>query len=52
MSSLRREGFIPSKQGNSRGQTVVTVTPFNNYQQAQAAKTRLAGLFPDAVVVP
>jgi len=52
MNTLRREGFIPSKLGNSQGQTVVTVTPFNNYQQAQAAKARLTGLFPDAVVVP
>ena len=52
MNALRREGFVPTKLANSQGQTVVTVTPFTNYQQAQAAKLRLAGLYPDAVVVP
>lgn len=52
MNTLRREGYIPNRTANAQGQTVVTVTPFTNYQQAQAAKVRLAGLFPDAVVVP
>lgn len=52
MNTLRREGFVPSKSATTSGNTVVTVTPFGSYQQAQAAKMRLAGLFPDAVVVP
>jgi tetratricopeptide (TPR) repeat protein len=52
MQALRREGFIPSRSPNARGQNVVSVTPFPSYQQAKAAKDRLAGLFPDALVIP
>ncbi|MCS7034005.1 MAG: tetratricopeptide repeat protein [Phycisphaerae bacterium] len=52
MNTLRREGFVPTKMPNSQGQTVVTITPFRTYQQAQQARMRLVGLFPDALIVP
>lgn len=52
MNALRREGYQPNKLPNAAGQTVVTVSPFNSYQQAQAAKARLASIFPDALILP
>jgi tetratricopeptide (TPR) repeat protein len=52
MNALRRDGFIPSRNLNAQGQTVVMVEPFADYQQARIARTRLAGLFPDALIVP
>lgn len=52
MNTLRREGFVPNRASNGAGQTVVSVSPFADYQQAKVAKERLAGLFPDALVIP
>lgn len=52
MNNIRREGFVPARQPNAQGQSVVTVAPFANYQQAKIAKDRLAGMFPDALIVP
>lgn len=52
MNALRREGYAPQRIANARGQSVVTVSPFGNYQQARAARDRVAAMFPDALVVP
>ena len=40
------------KAVNAQGNAVVMVGPFQTYTQAQAAKSRFAGTFPDAMIVP
>jgi tetratricopeptide (TPR) repeat protein len=52
MNALRREGFAPQRLSNAKGQSVVTVAPFPDYRQARSARDRIAGMFPDALVIP
>lgn len=52
MDALRREGVMPSAATDPQGRTVVRVGPFSSYQQAAALKQRLAGRYPDALVLP
>ena len=52
MNTLRREGYVPTRTSNASGQSVVSISPFADYQQARNARDRLAGLFPDALVIP
>jgi tetratricopeptide (TPR) repeat protein len=51
-ANLRKEGAPASKAVNAQGNAVVMVGPFQTYTQAQAAKSRFAGTFPDAMIVP
>lgn len=50
--NLRRDGAIPTRAVDARGNWVVTLGPIRNYQQALALKNRYAYSYPSAVIVP
>ena len=51
-ANLRREGAIPARAVDAQGHSVVSVGPFQDYSQAQAARARFASVYPDALIVP
>jgi tetratricopeptide (TPR) repeat protein len=52
MQQARLNGVSPQKTVDARGMHVVRAGPFDSYLGARATKTRVAGAFPDATVVP
>lgn len=51
-ADVRRAGFVPDHAIDARGRHVVSVGPYGTFAQAQTARARLAGRFPDAFIVP
>jgi tetratricopeptide (TPR) repeat protein len=51
VQNLQRQGFTPSKK-TTGNKTVVLAGPYRSYGQAVNARARLAGTFPDALIVP
>jgi tetratricopeptide (TPR) repeat protein len=49
---LRKDGFVPSRVADSQGRQVIRVGPLGTYREAVAAKARLAGLYPGAIITP
>jgi TolA-binding protein len=52
LKDLRASGVIGMSLPNASGQQVVRVGPAPTYEQAKALRARLAGKFPDAIIVP
>lgn len=52
IAQLQQEGLVVRKGSNKQGQTVVSLGPFRNYEQASAARDRAAARHPQAIVVP
>jgi tetratricopeptide (TPR) repeat protein len=52
VATLRADGVIGTQQADPNGRTVVRVGPVPTYDQARALKQRLAGKYPDALIVP
>jgi tetratricopeptide (TPR) repeat protein len=52
VSELRSQGVIGLSLPNANGQHVVRVGPVQTYEQAKALKARVAGRYPDAVIIP
>ncbi|HEY0009602.1 MAG TPA: SPOR domain-containing protein [Tepidisphaeraceae bacterium] len=50
-TALQRQGFKAIKQTQS-GKTVLLVGPFPTYGQATAAKSKLVGTYPEALLTP
>jgi outer membrane protein assembly factor BamD (BamD/ComL family) len=51
-ADLRVMGITPLRLSDSQGHQFVRAGPFSKYAQAQQIKTRVAGRFPDAIIVP
>ena len=52
LTDLRAQGVIGLSLPNTNGQLVVRVGPVQTYDQAKALKARVAGKYPDAVIIP
>lgn len=52
IASLKSSGVTASKQTDSQGRSVLMSAPVPSYQQAQGMRTRFAGTFPDALILP
>jgi len=52
VTDLRKEGVIALIVADPAGRHIVRVGPVPTYEQAKALKTRLAGKYPDAVIIP
>jgi outer membrane protein assembly factor BamD (BamD/ComL family) len=52
LKDLRTSGVIGMSLPNPSGQQVVRVGPAPTYEQAKALRARLAGKYPDAIIVP
>lgn len=52
LAELRSQGVIGLSLPNANGQHVVRVGPVPNYDQAKALKARVAGKYPDAMIIP
>jgi cell division septation protein DedD len=52
VTDLRKEGVIALTVADPAGRHIVRVGPVPTYEQAKALKTRLAGKYPDAIIIP
>ncbi len=52
LADLRSQGVIGLSLPNPAGQHVVRVGPAPTYEQAKAMKARVAGKYPDALIIP
>jgi TolA-binding protein len=52
LAALRTDGVIGIRLLDASGRNVVRVGPVANYDQARGIKSRLAGKYPDAVIIP
>ncbi|HEX8523529.1 MAG TPA: tetratricopeptide repeat protein [Tepidisphaeraceae bacterium] len=51
-AALKTQGVTPVKTTDSKGNQQLRVGPLSSYGQAMAMKSRFAGQYPDAMVVP
>jgi outer membrane protein assembly factor BamD (BamD/ComL family) len=51
-ASLRSSGVAVNKQTDSQGRSVIMSGPMPSFQQAQSVRTRFAGTYPDALILP
>jgi tetratricopeptide (TPR) repeat protein len=51
-SKLRSQGAAPARSVDAAGHSIVSVGPFQNYSQAEAARSRFASVYPDAMILP
>ena len=52
VAALRAQGTMPEKTVDAKGRHIVRVGPLASFQQAQSVKQRLAGSYPDAMIIP
>ena len=52
LAELRAQGVIGLSLANANGQHVVRVGPVQTYDQAKALRARVAGKYPDAIIIP
>ena len=52
LTDLRKEGVIGLIVADSAGRHIVRVGPVPTYEQAKVLKSRLAGKYPDSIIIP
>jgi tetratricopeptide (TPR) repeat protein len=52
IGKLQRQGVMPSKARDARGNTMVSVGPFPSYSQAMGMKLKFASTYPQAIILP
>ncbi len=52
IADLKRQGITASRANDAEGHSLLRLGPIGSYAQAEYYKTRLAGKYPDAVVLP
>lgn len=50
--TVRSQGMAPVRLTDTQGRHLLRVGPFRSYAQAQAVKSRFAGTYPDAMIIP
>lgn len=52
VAGLRTEGVIGMRTNDANGRNIVRVGPMRTYDEAKKLRTRIAGKFPDSMVIP
>lgn len=52
IADLKRQGITASRANDAEGHSLLRLGPIGSYSQAEYFKNRLAGKYPDAVVLP
>jgi len=52
IGKLQRQGVMPSKARDARGNMMVSVGPFPSYSQALGMKLKFAPTYPQAIILP
>lgn len=52
VGSLRRQGVVATRTNDAQGMQQVRIGPMKTYAEAKTMKTRYAGEYPEAIIVP
>ena len=52
IEGMKNSGLSLTKRAGVAGQTVVNAGPFPSYDAAKEVRVRMAGQYPDAIIVP